>query len=549
MIQFGDERFLEMLAESFMLSITDAEGNVIYVNENLCKISGYKKRELVGKKYQFVSQTHNPPDLYEEMNNKLSNGLVWKGEVACLNKDGSVFWLSSNVFPLKNQENKLEKNFTVSSDITKEKLLEQRNDQYRVMVARINEIITTYDADTAQFTDANNAALRQMGYTMEEFLQLKVPDLEVGADLSDMEMWKAHIEDIKQTSKTNKPLLAHGVQRRKDGTTYPVEVSLTYEEYEGRKYVIAVSRDITERKETEMQLAEAFQALQQLNMELITSEEQISINQEELRQSFEFQNDILNNAQQLNDELAKREQELRESNASLEKTNQELRKTNHELDHFVYSVSHDLRAPIASILGLINLHRITQDAAQTAKLLDMQEVSILRLDGFIKDILDYSRNARGEIKSEHIDFQRLMDNVFMQYNFMENAQKIDKKIEIVQQGEFFSDMIRLHIVLGNLVSNAIRYANLYQEKPELDIKITCEDKKAIIKVQDNGIGIGAEHLNRVGEMFYRATDRGSGSGLGLYIARETVAKLSGTFSIQSQLGKGTSVIIEIPSVN
>ncbi len=251
----------------------------------------------------------------------------------------------------------------------------------------------------------------------------------------------------------------------------------------------------------------------------------------------------------LNTELAQREEQLRETNRNLSKSNEELRKINAELDRFVYSASHDLRAPIASVLGLIAVSKLSEDVDEIHKYLDLQERSIKKLDNFIQEILDYSRNARTKVLKEEIDLETIIASVFEQHTYMVNAHDVQKQVQVSQPVPFYSDRNRLVIILNNLISNAIRYANMHQPQAIIKVKARITKKEATIEVVDNGQGIGEEHLDKIFEMFYRATEKQSGSGLGLYIVKETVEKLGGKIFIRSKLSEGTHVIFVIPNTH
>ncbi len=237
----------------------------------------------------------------------------------------------------------------------------------------------------------------------------------------------------------------------------------------------------------------------------------------------------------------------RKTEENLQQTNHELSKRNVELDNFVYSVSHDLRAPIASMLGIINLAKMENDLAMKDLYFDMINGSAVQLDNFIREILDQSRNTRVEIKREKIFLKELVDETFNQLKYTsQDAKPVEKLIDISQEKPFHTDSWRVKVILNNLISNAIRYKN--GTNPIVKITATTLDQKLILKVEDNGRGISDEHLDKVYEMFYRATDDGAGSGLGLYIVKETIDKLNGTILIESELGKGTTVLVEIPEM-
>jgi signal transduction histidine kinase len=231
----------------------------------------------------------------------------------------------------------------------------------------------------------------------------------------------------------------------------------------------------------------------------------------------------------------------------IQRTNQELSKRNTELDNFVYSVSHDLRAPIASVLGLINLARKDQEATMKDMYLDMINKSALQQDHFIKEILDQSRNSRLEVKREEIFFEPLIDETFSQLKFATSTGKsVEKIINIKQEKPFYSDRWRLKVILNNIISNAIRYRN--GKDPVIKVDVEIADHNVTLSIEDNGKGIEKEHLPNVYKMFYRATDDGAGSGLGLYIVKEAIDKLNGNISIDSTVGKGTTVNLRIPEI-
>ena len=256
--------------------------------------------------------------------------------------------------------------------------------------------------------------------------------------------------------------------------------------------------------------------------------------------------------EKLEDNVQKRTKELNEEivmrKATEEKmklSNRQLRKANAELDNFVYSVSHDLRAPIASVLGLINLSIKENNIAQIHKYMELIAKSAKQQDSFIKDILDLSRNARLEIAHESIEFNEMISEVFEQFQYYNTEKSVVKEINIQQNNLFHSDKKRLKVILNNLISNAIRYSN--GNKPVIKINIDVDDVTAHIRIEDNGKGIAKEHQKNVFKMFYRATDDNAGSGLGLYIVKETVEKLRGAVTIESEENSGTIVCLEIPN--
>jgi len=253
---------------------------------------------------------------------------------------------------------------------------------------------------------------------------------------------------------------------------------------------------------------------------------------------------IINAIKQREAETAKTE-----ANDIMHKQYEELKKINKELDSFVYSASHNLRAPLSSVLGLINLARIEDEKNGNTfnSYFAMMESSIYKLDETLKEILDYSRNARQNLIIEKIDFKKLLQDNLERMNYMPGSSRIDKRLIIEDPYPLYSDRYRISVILNNIISNAIKYYDAAKADPYLQISVTIGPDKVHMEFEDNGIGIEKSYLNKVFEMFFRGTQRNDGAGLGLYIVQEAVEKLAGTISIQSQLHQGTTFIIDLPN--
>lgn len=233
---------------------------------------------------------------------------------------------------------------------------------------------------------------------------------------------------------------------------------------------------------------------------------------------------------------------------ALELTNDHLQKTNMELDKFVYSVSHDLRAPLSSMLGVIGLMEAEPVSKSIAADLQFLKNSVKKLDGFIVDILNHSKNARTGLDIGQVDFAANLESVLQNLKFMEGRERIAITTKIEGEGNFISDGNRINVILGNLVSNAIRYSDVSRADPFVAITITTTPVRAVIKVADNGMGIPADKQLKVYEMFFRLSAKSTGSGLGLYIVKETVEKLKGEIYLESEEGKGTVFTVVLPNL-
>jgi len=228
--------------------------------------------------------------------------------------------------------------------------------------------------------------------------------------------------------------------------------------------------------------------------------------------------------------------------------NQELKTANYELDRFVYSTTHDLRAPLNSILGLIEIAEDDATDEMTLEYFKMIKGSAQKLDGFVCDILNYSRNSRMQVDNEQINFTELVNDVIQNLKFMgDSGRNVEFKIDITNNTSIHSDKNRLLTIFNNLVSNAIRYQNHKITNPFVSIKIDSTETETNITISDNGIGIAKESHPKIFDMFYRVSSESVGSGLGLYIVKEAVNKLNGIITVESEIGTGTTFFIKIPN--
>ena len=228
----------------------------------------------------------------------------------------------------------------------------------------------------------------------------------------------------------------------------------------------------------------------------------------------------------------------------------ELERVNTELDRFVYRVTHDLKSPLGNMIGLISLAQGEQNTKQILEYLPMMETSVQKMEHFINDLVSYARNANSEIQKENIDLKLLFSEIVDEHKFTQNADKIKFKTLVKGKNEIFSDHSRMRIVFNNLISNAIKYHDFSKKQPSIEVLSVSNKKITTIEVIDNGSGMESSELEKIFDMFYRAqsnTSKVSGSGIGLYILRETLKKLGGDISVDSMIGQGTTFRITLPN--
>lgn len=242
-------------------------------------------------------------------------------------------------------------------------------------------------------------------------------------------------------------------------------------------------------------------------------------------------------------------EDVRKMNQELIGKNQELLKINSELDKFVYSISHDLRSPLLSIKGIIQMIPIKEKLSEgTMKFLTMAEKSINRLDHTVQEILDYSRNARLELKPSAFSLEQTIEAVFADLSFA-SATPVDCSLEISGPTVVTSDKHRIETLLKNIIGNAVKYHNPNISHPWVKVSVSNTKSHVTIKVADNGMGISEKNLPKVFDMFYRGNSSVEGTGLGLYICNEIIGRLGGTIDVASELGTGSTFTIVFPNTN
>lgn len=247
-------------------------------------------------------------------------------------------------------------------------------------------------------------------------------------------------------------------------------------------------------------------------------------------------------------DLRNSEESTSEQKKQLEMSNEELRKTNQDLDRFVYSVSHDISAPLKSIRGLISIGKLEQTNNVNFPYIDKIEQSIQKLEDFSEEILAHSKASRKNIQLEEIDLNKfsrdIVDNLYFLDGFGHVSFEYNFSVPVV-----ITDRFILKVVLSNLISNAIKFQRKTEgHKALVSIKSYAIKDQLFIEVMDNGYGIDEKYKLRIFEMFYRATDMASGSGLGLYIAKEAIEKLSGGITLQTKNGEGSIFTIHLPLI-
>ncbi|WP_224998888.1 PAS domain-containing sensor histidine kinase [Cesiribacter sp. SM1] len=231
------------------------------------------------------------------------------------------------------------------------------------------------------------------------------------------------------------------------------------------------------------------------------------------------------------------------------KIEQDLLFKNNELDTFIYRASHDLRGPIATMMGLNQIVKYEVDDPAALKYFELFNSQIVRLHNITVSLIELTKIKDRKCQVSKVDFKALWRSIKTNIAMLPESTEVVLQESIEAIKDFKSDAQLLETVLYNLVENSIRYRRSEVESfAHLEILASREPGWVTIKVADNGIGIDSKLQHKIYNMFFRGTDRSKGPGLGLYILKNAVEKLGGRISLLSIPYKGTTFKIELPSL-
>ncbi len=239
--------------------------------------------------------------------------------------------------------------------------------------------------------------------------------------------------------------------------------------------------------------------------------------------------------------------ELYSTRLQLKRKISELERTNDELNRFVYSTSHDLRSPLASVMGILNLARMENSVVDPNNYLGMIETCMNKMDVFIQKIIEYYKSVRVDEEITEINFSNMLKDSIEICKMQKPS--IGFELSVDQPVAFCNDSFRVSIIVDNLISNAVKYQKPQTDNPKVIVRVKTDETKAQVEIEDNGIGIVEEHLNNIFKMFFRSTSQVNGLGIGLYIVKEALARIGGDISVSSTYGVGTTFRIIIPNLS
>ncbi|MBL0745448.1 tetratricopeptide repeat protein [Chryseolinea lacunae] len=275
------------------------------------------------------------------------------------------------------------------------------------------------------------------------------------------------------------------------------------------------------------ELTEANNSLMLLNNELVEKTEEVQAQAEELRESNEMITEINRDLDQI---VTKRTFELQEAFK--------------ELDTFFYRSSHDFRRPLTTFMGLAEVAKITLKDPVALELFAKVNETAFSLDKMLLKLQSISDVGAQQLIFREVWIREIYESVCT--TFREDLQrlKIGVHAQVNLQTSFISYPVMVRIIIENLVENAIHFCT--PEDPYIFLRARQEGDNAVIEVEDNGQGIDEHYSDKIFDMYFRASERSKGNGLGLYIVKKAVKKLNGSLELVTKVGKGSRFIITLP---
>lgn len=477
------------LDQSSIVCITDHEGNIKFVNEKFIKNSKFSEEELIGQNLRIVNSGYHPKEFFKDLWTTILAGKVWRNDIKSKAKDGTYYWADTTIVPFIDREGKPYQFVAIRSDITKRKKIEAEllhsEIKFHTLFDSTNDAILLQD--NYNLFDCNPAALKIFGFNSKMDFLSKHP-----ADLSP-EFQPCGTDSITLANQHISKAFERGsyffewIHKRVDtGKEFHTEVLLNRMELDGRQILQGTIRDITERKITENEK---------------------------------------------------------------EKLTKELMNKYNELMQFNYIVAHNLRAPIATLLGLCNVFTIP-DKSEKDKLKTVNYIqqSVLKMDEILKDLnVILSTRSAINTQKQKIFIPKIIQNI---------SDTLEKEISEINcsistnipedASELFTVKSYLESILYNLINNALKF-HATERKPQIIISAKKEDNNFLITVFDNGIGIDLQNQGEnIFGLYKRFHLEIEGKGLGLHMTKTQVEALGGTIALESELNKGTTFKITLP---
>ncbi|MBW8242792.1 MULTISPECIES: PAS domain-containing sensor histidine kinase [Flagellimonas] len=478
------------------ITITDAlqeDNPIIYANTAFEKITGYAKEEILGRNCRFLQAGDHDQEAVKKMYGAIKEGKGCHVQLRNYKKDGTLFWNEVSINPIADESERITHYVGIQNDITERKMAEQEIGHLaRIFDESLNEIYV-FDAHTLQFINANYGAQKNTGYVMAECK--KMTPLDLKPEFSE-DKFRKLISPLLDGSMEKMDF--ETVHRRKDGTTYPVEVHLQISSLGDKQVIVAIILDISDRKDYTQKL-----------------EKTVERRTEQLKKALETE-------KELNDLKTK----------------------------FLSLVSHEFKTPLSGILtSTILVGKYTEKDQQEKREKHLKTITgmVHHLTQILDDFLSMEQLEKGKEVYHHSEFSlsKLVNEVIYNANMLlKNGQRINYP-QNIDDVSICQDEKIMALVLTNLLTNAVKYS---QEDTEIDLKVDLMADKIIIHVKDQGIGIPEKDQKHIFDRYFRAENvlTTQGTGIGLNMIKAHVENLGGSIFFISKQNKGSTFTVELP---
>lgn len=486
----------------------DEDGRFIEVNPAWLETLGYEREEVLGAWFgDFLAPEY--VDAFRERFPLFKKRGAIHSEFQMMHKDGTRHFIAFDGRIGHNPDGSFKQTHCILADITERKrsedALRESEERYRASVETAMDGFWLSSID-GRILEVNQAYCQMSGYTEDELVGMPVSELEVGESA---EMIAEHNQRIMRDGRDR----FESRHRRKDGTLFDAEISVSYQDVGGGQFSGFI-RDITERKQAE-------DALRRWNADL---EERVQ----------------------------ERTEELTCANEELLETNKQLDEATRAKSDFLASMSHELRTPLNSIIGfsdLLGRGLVGELEPEQSKQVGMINESGKRLLVLVDDILDLSKIESGQTIAsfEECEIEPLIGAVMDMIRPLAEAKHIDLEYACDTDVEsFVSDPRFVSQILTNLLGNALKFT----DEGAVTLRVSTDLAAMTFAVIDTGRGIAAEDLPRIMERFYQAgpasQTKSEGAGLGLAISSRLAEMLGATLEVASVLGEGSTFTLRIP---
>jgi PAS domain S-box-containing protein len=477
--------------------VLDPLGNTVFVNAKMAEMLGLTAEEMVGRPLTSFMFEEDASGYLLNME-KRRQGLSDHFERRIRHKDGHTVWTMVSGAPVFDDQGNFQGAFGMHTDITERKRAEQEMALLNFALNNVREAAYLID-ENARLKFVNEGACRMLGYTRDELLGMGVAD--VDPDFPSV-LWPEHWSDLK----ARRSLTFETRQKKKEGSSIPIEVNANYIEYNNSAYNLALVRDITERRQAEAEL-------------------------------HRYQDNLEELVEQRTAEL------LLARNAA--------QAANKAKSVFLANMSHELRTPLNAILGFSSLMGREEVTASQRDKLGIINRSGEHLLTLINDVLEMAKIEAGRLQLEKAPFDlgALVRGVIDMMRL--RAQEKGLTLLFEQSSSFprfiRGDEARLRQILVNLLGNAVKFTETGGVTVRLGTRQN-DRQHLIMEVEDTGVGIRAEDQDRLFQPFVQlaASTMQKGTGLGLAITHQFIELMGGSIRVTSAPGKGSIFRVELP---